>query len=155
MIPKKDLILLSYLRNNARESLTKISKKTGIPISTIFDRLKTYEKDFIKNHTTLIDFSRIGYSAKANIMIKVAKERRDLVKEHLNKNQKVNSAYKINNGYDFFVEGIFRNIKEVQDFIENLEEEFNIEDSQVYFIIDEIKKEKFLSDTQLIKAGVH
>jgi DNA-binding Lrp family transcriptional regulator len=153
ILPKKDLLLLSYLRNNARESLTKLSKKTGIPISTIFDRLKAYEKDFICNHVTLIDFSRLGYGAKVQIMIKVEKERRAEIKMHLMKNQFVNSAYKINNGYDFLIEGIFKDIGALQEFIENLEERFNINEKQVFFVIEDIKKEKFLADTQLLKVG--
>ena len=40
---KKDQILLSYLRKDARMPLTKMSKKTNIPVSTLFDRLKVNE----------------------------------------------------------------------------------------------------------------
>ena len=36
-ISKKDLLLISHLRQNARETMTNVSRSTGIPISTIFD----------------------------------------------------------------------------------------------------------------------
>ena len=85
-------MLISHLRNNARESLTKLSKKTGIPVSTIFDKIKNYEKSFINNHTTLIDFSKLGYSAKAKIIIKVNRDRRKEVEEYLRRNKIVNQV---------------------------------------------------------------
>ncbi|MBU4209210.1 MAG: winged helix-turn-helix transcriptional regulator [Proteobacteria bacterium] len=39
MIKKTDLIIISSLRQNAREKLTEMSRKTRIPVSTIFDRI--------------------------------------------------------------------------------------------------------------------
>jgi len=151
MLPKKDLILISHLRKNARETLTKLSRKTKIPISTIFDRLKEYENGIIINHATLINFSELGYSTRANIIIKVGKEQREEMKIHLEKSPFVNTAYKINNGYDFMVECIFKNINELHNFVENLEERFEVQDKQVYYVIEEIKKEKFLTDLELLE----
>ena len=71
----KDLKILSYLRNDARIPLTKMSKKTQIPVSTIFDKIKVFEEKVIIRHTTLIDFQKLGYSLRANISLKV--ERND------------------------------------------------------------------------------
>ena len=43
----KDLMVLAALRQNARLSLTKMSKTTHVPISTIYDKLKQYERKII------------------------------------------------------------------------------------------------------------
>ena len=56
---KKDLLLMTHFRRNSRENLTQISRLTNIPVSTIFDKLREYEKGLIQRHTTLIDFRRI------------------------------------------------------------------------------------------------
>ena len=58
----KDLKIISYLRQNARMPLTKMSKKTQIPVSTIFDRLRTNEDDLIyKNEVHYkIEKNRLG-----------------------------------------------------------------------------------------------
>jgi len=146
MISKKDILIMSNLRSNARISLTNLSKKTKIPISTLFDRLRNQEKDLILKHTALLDFNKLGYSTRAHIIIKVSKPDRDRIKEHLSKHQNVNSFYKINNGYDFMVEGIFKHIKDMEDFLENLDERYDILDRRSYYIIDEIKREEFLAD---------
>jgi len=146
MVSKKDILIMSNLRSNARISLTNLSKKTKIPISTLFDRLRTQEKEYIVKHTALLDFTKLGYSTRAHIIIKVAKSDREGMREHLSKHQNVNSFYKINNGFDFMVEGIFKHIKEMEDFLENLDERYDIIDRRSYYIIDEIKREEFLSD---------
>ena len=83
---KKDLLILSNLRKNARMSLTNMSKSTHIPISTIFDRLKLHESGLIKKHTSLIDFEKLGFNTRANVCIKVDKEKREEIKEYLKLN---------------------------------------------------------------------
>lgn len=142
---KKDLLLMTFLRNNARENLTKISRITAIPVSTIFDRLKEFEKELIKKHTTLIDFKKIGFDIKVNMLIKVTKEQKNSLKDFLTKNENINSVFKVNNGFDFLIEAIFRDMNDLQRFIEMLER-FDIENRQEIFILEDIKREGFLSD---------
>ncbi len=140
----KELLLLSYFRRNARETLTKISRKTKIPVSTIFDKLKKYEGDIINKHTCLINFKKLGFNLKVNILFKLKKDNREEFQEFLKKHQKVNSVFRINNGFDYLVEGIFRDIKELQDFGDETEK-FDIADRKDFFILDDIKREDFLS----------
>ncbi len=147
---KKDLLILSQLRNNARMSLTKMSKNIQVPVSTIFDRLKLNEKDIIIKHTSLIDFSKLGYNARANITIKVDKNDKEELKNYLSKHHSVNSLYRINNGFDFMVEGIFKHILELEEFIDNVEQKFNLIDYKSFFIIEDLKKECFMNNKNLI-----
>ncbi|MFH1317377.1 MAG: Lrp/AsnC family transcriptional regulator [Candidatus Woesearchaeota archaeon] len=146
----KDMQILAYLRNNARMPLTKMSKKTQIPVSTLFDRLKASERSFILKHTSLLDFNRLGYHTRANITIKVNKDDKDGLKEFLTKHRSINSVFRITNGYDYMVEAIFKQIKDLEDFLEEMDGKFNIEKRQSYFIIEDIKKEGFMSDPDLI-----
>jgi len=150
----KDLLILANLRKNARMSLTNMSKKTSVPISTIYDRLKIFNKDFVKKHTTLVDFSKLGYHTRANIALKVKKDDRDSIKEYLLKHQNVNSLYKINSGYDYLIEGVFVHIKDLDEFLENLDSKFTIEEKQTYYIVNDIKKEEFMSNPELIRQGI-
>ena len=151
MLPKKDLIILANLRANARETLTNMSKKTAIPISTIYDRLKSYENNIITKHTALIDFTKLGYNARVNILLKVDRAVRDEAKIFLSKHHNVNSVFKISNGYDFLVEGIFRHVKDVEDFIDAFQNKFKVEQSQTYYLIEEVRREAFMNDDKLIE----
>ncbi|MDP2909031.1 MAG: Lrp/AsnC family transcriptional regulator [Nanoarchaeota archaeon] len=150
---KTDLLIISSLRQNAREKLTEISKKTRIPVSTIFDRIKMHEGSIIRKHTALVDFGKLGYNTRANIILKISKGDREAMREFLMKHNSINSAFKINNGYDFLIEAVFANIKEVEDFTDLLEEKFSIKAKQVFYIIDELKKEDFLSNPALVSFG--
>lgn len=146
MVKKNEMILLSHLRKNARETLTKISRETRMPVSTIFDKLKKYNNNLIKKATVLLDFSKLGYNTRVTLMLKVAKEHRNDLKEHLMKENRVNSFYRVNNNFDFILEGIFINMQEFQEFIEKLEDKFKIEEKEMYYILDDIKKEEFMAN---------
>ncbi|MBT3408942.1 Lrp/AsnC family transcriptional regulator [Candidatus Woesearchaeota archaeon] len=145
-----DMKILSHLRKNARTSLTKLSKYTGIPISTIFEKIKTHEKELITKHTSIIDFFKLGYTTRANIVIKIDKKNRNEIEEFLLKHQNVNSVYKITNNFDFLIEGIFLNLLELEKFHESLEDKFKIKSKQTYYILKDIKREGFMSNPELI-----
>jgi DNA-binding Lrp family transcriptional regulator len=151
MLSKKEMLIIAYLRENARESLTNISKRTKIPISTIFEKLRTNYNGIIKKNVVLIDFGLLGYTVRANIMLATAKESRNSLREFLVKQYPVNSIYKVNNGYDYLVEGVFRDIREVEDFVESVEESFRIEKKMVNYIIEDVKREAFLADPKTIE----
>ena len=150
MIRKKELMLLSCLRKNARETLTNMSKKTKIPISTIFDKLRDYETGFIQKHTSLIDFKRLGYDIRINLLIKINREKRDGFEKFVMANHSVNSVFRINNVYDYLIDAIFKNIREFHMFSYKIES-FGVVEMTEHFIIDELKRESFLSDTNFIE----
>ncbi len=145
-ITRKDIQIISYLRRDSREMLTRLSKLTGVPVSTIFDRLKLHKGGLIKKNTSLIDFQMLGFNSRAKVAIKVDREDREDLKLVLKNHRNINSAYRINNGYDFMFEVLFRDMKELEDFIYSLETKFKIIDKHVYYIIDGIKEEEFLSN---------
>jgi DNA-binding Lrp family transcriptional regulator len=142
----KELLLISHFRSNARKNLTKISKETGIPISTIFSKLKQYEGDVIRKFTSLLDFQKLGYDMRVSILLKVDKEDRENVGNFLAKHSSVNSVFRINNTYDYLIEGIFRNMQEVHQFMEQIEK-FKILDKEQFYILDDIKREAFMEKT--------
>lgn len=150
MINKKDMLIISYLRNDARMPLTKMSKKTQIPVSTIFDRLRMNEEGLITKHTCLLNFTKLGYDVRANIALKVDRDDKEALKDFLLKHQSVNSLYKINNGFDFMIDGVFRQIKEMEDFIDHLENKFKITDKKSFFVIEDLKRETFMSNPNLL-----
>ncbi len=145
---KKGILLLSIFRKSARKNLTKISRATGIPVSTIHEKLKRYEQDIIKKHTALIDFSKLGFDLRVNLILKVAIQNRGRLKEFLEKNQHVNSLYRLGNGFDFLAECVFRHMRGLNDFLEDLEE-FKVKQMKEFYILDEIKKEDFMTDPEL------
>lgn len=145
------MLLLCQLRNNSREPLTKMSKQTRIPVSTLYDRLKHFEENkLIERHTSIINFAAFGYKVRVNIMLKVSSSQRDALKKYLQNHENVNNLYKINNGFDFLFEAVFKSIEEAEEFIDNLEEQFEFKRMDVHYITSDIKREGFLSSKELI-----
>lgn len=139
---KNYISLLNELRTNARESLTRLSKKTGIPISTIYDKLKEFNESYITKHTIIVDFKKLGYALRVSFLIKAQKDEKGICKEYLMNSSIVNNLFKINSGYDFIVECVFRDLDELDNFERKLED-FNLEKVERFFILDEIKRESF------------
>ena len=150
---KKDkervLLVLSYLRKDARISLTRLSRKTGIPVSTLFDMLKSLQKQgLVKNLTALVNFAEFGYQAKAFVAFSAEKQNRDKLLEVLSRNCCANCLFRINNGWHFLAEGILPNIGEIEGFIEDIEEKVQIENKKIFYVLDELKREAFLASPE-------
>ncbi|MBI5398450.1 Lrp/AsnC family transcriptional regulator [Candidatus Woesearchaeota archaeon] len=143
---KKELEIMMHLRRDGRETLTRISSATNLPISTIYDRVKNNKTGFVKRHISLLNFAKLGYDCHINLVLKVGKEDRERLRDFLLHQHAVNTLYRINNGYDFSAECVFRNIKYAEEFIDQLQDKFKIKELRTYHIIDELCKEVFLSD---------
>ena len=95
-IDKEDLKILSCLRKNARETLTRISKVTGIPISSAFDKLKRLEAiGVITKHTSLVDLKKIGFSVQVIFFLKTNDSNKKELERRLMKNPQVNNVARI------------------------------------------------------------
>ncbi len=152
MNTQKEMVLFAHLRQNARMPLTELSRKTGIPVSTIFDKIQEQQKEkLITKHVMLFDFQKLGYTARATILLKTEKENRDKIAEYLQKNINVNTVFRINNGYDFMIECVFKSIRELEQFSEQLETKFIIKAKETYYIIEDVKKEGFFADPLMVK----
>jgi len=149
-VKKKDALILSFLRLDARAPLTRLSRRTGLPVSTIFDRIKSSTGKVIKKHCSLLDFDKIGFSTCAHILLKASKEHKPDLVGFLNKSLFVNSFFKINNGWDFLVECVFRDMRSLEDFVEVLESDFGVVEKEIHYILDEYKRESFMDNPDLV-----
>lgn len=144
LLKDKDLRMLSHFRKNARTSLTKMSKITRIPVSTIFDKLKEYEKQkVIMKHTALLDFKSLGFDIRTQILITTQTDNKEELQKFLLLHPKTNTIFRINNGYDFLVEAVFKNMEELDEFTKLLDE-FEPKEKKEFFVMEDIKREEFL-----------
>ena len=142
-LQKKDISLLRYLRNNSRATLTEIARHTKIPISTLYDRLKIHEKGLILKHTSLIDFAKMGYDTKVQLLLKAPLEHRERLRAFLTQDERINSVFRTTNNYDFIAEGLFTQPAEAHEFIEQIEKQFELKDINTLFVVEDLKREGF------------
>ena len=146
MISAKDLEIIAHLRKNARQKVTAISRSVKIPVTTIYDKIRSHERKFIRKHTTLLDFSKLGLHTHAAVAIKVDRKARDQMQSYLMDHPGVNTLYKTNPTPDFVAEVIFPSALELQDFTEYLESQFLGTEISVFNVVEELKKESFLTE---------
>lgn len=144
-----DFVVISNMRENSRESLTRLSKKTRIPVTTLHNKLKEYEGDLIKKFTSIVNFSKLGYKTKAQILLKPNPETKKQLEEFLMKSKAVNSLYKVSTSFEYSVEVIFKDMEELQDFLNKLDE-FRVYQKEVVFVLNDLRREDFLSSPEYV-----
>ncbi|MBT5022980.1 winged helix-turn-helix transcriptional regulator [Candidatus Woesearchaeota archaeon] len=138
---EKSIQILSHLRGDARKNLSVIGRELNMPISTIHDKVKRFEKEAVKKFTALIDFQKLGLNS-VHMIIKCGTQK-ERVKEYLVHNQNINSIYELNSGYDFLLEVVFKELKELDHMITMLKQ-YDIRNIEEFVTKNEIKREGYL-----------
>jgi DNA-binding Lrp family transcriptional regulator len=102
----------------------------------------------IRKFTCILDYEMLGYPVRAKILIVAKKDKEELIK-YLAKNESLNSVYRVNNGFDYLVEGIFRSMHEVESFLEELSEH-GMQKAQVLYVLENLKEEAFLTNSLIM-----
>ncbi len=143
-IDQKDLKILEFLRNNARETLTNISRTTGVPISSIFDRLKRLEQiGIIRRHTSLLDTEKIGFKVRAFLLFKIRDGLKEL-EEYLMESPHVNNMIRVNGNLSLLVEVWFRDICTLESFVADSRKTIKKVEISVHYVLKDIKRECFM-----------
>jgi DNA-binding Lrp family transcriptional regulator len=139
-----ELLVLSHIRKNARKSVAGISAETEMPASTVLSRLRHLESGVVKKYTTLLDFQKLGYNVLIHLALKAADTERNSLGSFLMSHPNVNSVFRAGAGYDYYAETVFSDLKGLYDFLDELSA-YDIEKIDEHHIIEEIKKEEFMS----------
>lgn len=70
MLDEKDLAILRELRDNAKKTTKEISERTGIPRTTVHDRIGKMEASgTIRKYTLIPNYDRLGQNTTAFVFI--------------------------------------------------------------------------------------
>lgn len=82
MVDRKDLLILDALKRNSKASVSQVSRETGLPGTTVHNRVKKLWKEgVIKGYTIKVDNKKLGRDLAAYIAITI--DYRFLKKEKL------------------------------------------------------------------------
>ncbi|MBU1199772.1 MAG: winged helix-turn-helix transcriptional regulator [Nanoarchaeota archaeon] len=133
-LKETDYKLLSYLYHNYDEPLSKIAKNTKLSRDQVGYRINKYLKEgLIRKFSPVFDWSKLGYDVFIILLLKFEKSKmaEDFSKD-LNKSKNCMSYGKVYGKYDLYLNCIFKDEKELNEFISKLFENEN------QFIIDYI-----------------
>ena len=124
---EKDIDILNLLNKDAKLTSLQISKKTGIPATTIHNRIKKMEANgIILRYSIVTDTKKLGIKIKAYIMVCVEymtpagrKISQTELAQEIKKYPLVDEVCIITGGTDILVKVHSKDIDELNDFIIN------------------------------------
>jgi DNA-binding Lrp family transcriptional regulator len=137
-----DRSILSELRENSRISFRDLSKKLGIPESTIRFRVeKLVKKGIIRQFTILVDEISLGYSISALVEIRYdSAVNRGELEEALRSFKNVILAYSVTGDYDYVALVKCGDIDELNDIILKIHEISGVGRCRTHVVLSRVKE---------------
>jgi Lrp/AsnC family transcriptional regulator for asnA, asnC and gidA len=140
-----DIEILKALQGRARTSYNMISKQTGIPPSTVHDRVKRFIKNgTVKGFITLINEEKIGCTQVAIIGVETGAELYSDVASALTKMEEVVEVYGTTAQYDLMIKIRTYNRPHLAKTLNKIRSISGVHDINIASIIEVFKEEHTL-----------
>jgi len=140
-IDKTDKDILNVLLENSRLSYRQIAKKIGKSVATVMHRVKALEKEGIINtYTVDLDYEKLGYDLPVLIEITVGAQQRDEAGSVIGTNGNISGVYDISGDFDEAIFAIFKNRKQLDNYIKELGKHKFILKTNTHLILRTIKE---------------
>jgi len=128
----KEGAVLNQLRMDCRDSLTAIAGRTGIPLSTVFKKVKRFHEQGLVRHVCLLDFARLGFPLRAGVFIRASKKSE--VKKALASLACLNNFYQVSGAYDFYADMVFKDWHSYESLLDKLKSMEAVQSVRAHFI---------------------
>ncbi|MEM4511534.1 MAG: Lrp/AsnC family transcriptional regulator [Nanopusillaceae archaeon] len=137
-IDEIDIKILEFLEENSRIKNTKIAKALGLTEAAIRKRIeKLIKNNIIRKFTIVVDYKAFGYK-NCIIGINVQKNKIFDVIKNILKTKKIKSLYISIGDHDILLEFVYKNQKDLENFIEILKKIEGVENICPAIIVDRI-----------------
>ncbi len=137
-LDKKDMKILTILKNNSRASIREISKATGIRPSTVHQRIKKLvENDVIEKFTVKLNDDKMEEGFASFMLISGSPER--YLDEKILKNQHVKGIYGITGEYDLLIKMKFKDMSTFNEFLLDFRENYSKHLSKTLTMVQTVK----------------
>jgi DNA-binding Lrp family transcriptional regulator len=150
-LTEKDLFLLEELQENCRRSLKDISKEVKMPMSTVHEKIKRFEKaGLIRGYRTLLDEKKLGFDITAFIMVSTKnvsgdKDFQRKIADKVASLPHVLETHTMQGDWDLIIKVKFRNIHELGKFVdERVRTIAGIDKTLTAVSMDEVKEDTIL-----------
>ena len=150
-LTEKDMLLLEKLQANCRKSLKDFAKEVDMPMSTVHEKIKRFEKTgVIKNYRALLDEKKVGFGVTAFIMASTEYIRGERtfqrnIGERVSSLPYVLETHTLSGDWDLIIKVKFKNVHELGKFVnERIRTLPGISKTVTMVSIDEIKEDTVL-----------
>ena len=122
-IDDKDAELIGELVEDGRLSNVELAQKLETSEGTVRRRIQTLtDRGFIRGFTALLNYDLFGYAIKAHVDLLVEKKNLEEVAHKLLEMDNICSLYRVIGDYNLATVIVFKNISELQEFIDQFSE---------------------------------
>jgi DNA-binding Lrp family transcriptional regulator len=145
MLNEKDLIILNELRKDSKISSRSLAKRVGLPISTVYRRVKNMEeKGIITGYHASVDFEKIGKPVGVLILINLAEGKEfipiDEIRNHLQKSGEIMDLMTLHGGsFDLMAKVRLSDLDSITPFLEKIRNIEGIEEVSCTIISQELE----------------
>lgn len=123
-LKNSDIKLLNYLYHNSDKPATKIAKATGLSREQVEYKIKKYlSEGIIKQFFSVFNYPKLGYNVVVGLLLKIKSSKAKELLEKLSKDKNLISGGEILGDYDFYMDLVFKDEKELNEYVSNLFEE--------------------------------
>lgn len=149
----KDHMLVSLLRQNARQPVQSLGETISMCRGTVAERLSILQKEVIQKYTALVDFRKLGFGTRVLFTISLAPEEKKIFGRYICTHPCLNNLYQTTHGADYLFEMIFRNYHDYSVFLKDIESAFEGCFLTTSFIEHEIIREAFIASVNSVSSG--
>ena len=125
-IDKRDTLIITELKKDARAPIRQIAKRTGIRPSTVYQRIKKLtDHNVIEHFTIKLNNKLVGENFIVFVLIKAEQE----LDSRIFNNEHVKEVFGVTGSYDLLLKLKFQHIHEFNDFILTLRKNKTISDT--------------------------
>ncbi|MEM4223083.1 Lrp/AsnC family transcriptional regulator [Metallosphaera sp.] len=137
-----DRRLLIELLRDSRVSLRRLSEEMSVSPATLHNRFtRLVQEGVIKGFTALVDYTKLGYSLSAIIMVKVnGKYLVEFEKEIANTDNIV-AVYDVVGEYDVVLIAKFRSVEDLDVFLKQLLKNNKVERTYTSIVLNAVKED--------------
>jgi len=137
-----DKKLLYELVKDSRSSLRRLAEELNVSPATLHNRLlRLMQEGVIKGFTTLLDYSKLGYSLTAIIMIKVDGKHILEFEKEVASADNVIAIYDVVGEYDVVVIAKFKGVEDLDNFVKSLLKNPKVERTYTSIVLNVIKED--------------
>ncbi|EZQ04822.1 MULTISPECIES: Lrp/AsnC family transcriptional regulator [Acidianus] len=137
-----DRRLMIELLRDARTSLRRLSEEMNVSPATLHNRLtRLVQEGIIKGFTALVDYSKLGYSLSAVIMVKVDGKHLLEFEKEISNIDNITAVYDVVGDYDVILVAKFRSVEDLDSFLKQLLKNPKIERTYTSIVLNVIKED--------------
>ncbi|MEM3213591.1 MAG: Lrp/AsnC family transcriptional regulator [Metallosphaera sp.] len=130
------------LLRDSRVSLRRLSEEMNVSPATLHNRLtKMVQEGVIRGFTTLVDYTKLGYSLSAIIMVKVNGKYLVEFEKEISNADNIVAVYDVVGEYDVVLIAKFRSVEDLDVFLKQLLKNSKVERTYTSIVLNSVKED--------------